>query len=89
VGSYYSLFFPNLNPNLKPELRDRSLRQNYQHDVAGTLRFDITSNWLVKLEGHYMKGTAALSGSAALNDRPIANLSSRWAVFLIKTTAYF
>jgi hypothetical protein len=89
VGSYYSFFYPNLNPNLPPELRDRSLRQNYQHDVAGTLRFDITPNWLVKLEGHFMKGTAALSGSAALNDRPIANLASRWAVFLIKTTAYF
>ena len=30
-----------------------------QHDVAATLRFDINSHWLVKLEGHYMTGTAA------------------------------
>jgi hypothetical protein len=59
-----------------------------QHDVAATLRFDITENWLLKLEGHYMSGTAAVS--PALNDNTPLNLLERnWVVFLAKTTAYF
>jgi hypothetical protein len=79
AGSYYAGFFPNADK--------RTGRENQQHDVAGTLRIDITNNWLVKLEGHYLKGTAYLN--AAINDRPPADLSSRWAMFLLKTTAYF
>jgi hypothetical protein len=80
-GLYYSLYFPNA------EDRDSS-RERSQHDLALTLRFDINDNWLVKLEGHYLRGTAALS--AALNDGiPPAELERQWALFLIKTTAYF
>jgi hypothetical protein len=60
----------------------------YQHDVAVTLRYDITPNWLVKLEGPYMHGTAALT--AALNgNRPLDSLDEDWGVFLVKTTGYF
>ena len=59
-----------------------------QHDVAATLRFDINHNWLVKLEGHFMSGTAALS--ADLNDgKPPSSLERNWGVFLAKTTAHF
>jgi hypothetical protein len=80
VGSYYAGYFPNADK--------REGRENQQHDVAGTLRVDITSNWLVKLEGHYLKGTAYLN--AGLNDNhPLSSLSSRWALFMLKTTAYF
>jgi hypothetical protein len=79
-GLYYSLLFPDVD--------HRSGPQSMQHDVAGTLRFDINDHWLVKLEGHYMRGTAALS--SALNDNlPLAQLAPSWALFLIKTTAYF
>jgi hypothetical protein len=80
AGSYYAGYFPRADK--------REGRENQQHDVAGTLRFDITSNWLVKLEGHYLKGTAYLNGSLN-DDRAPALLSSRWAMFLLKTTAYF
>jgi len=55
-GAYYSLYHPNRNV--------RSGRENVQHDLAATLRFDINPNWLVKLEGHYMHGTARISGTA-------------------------
>jgi hypothetical protein len=80
-GLYYSLYFPDI------EDRDSS-RERSQHDVALTLRFDINDHWLVKLEGHYLRGTAALS--AALNDgTPPSDLERHWALFLIKTTAYF
>jgi hypothetical protein len=76
-GAYYSLYHPNRNV--------RSGRENVQHDVTGTLRFDINQNWLIKLEGHYMRGTARLAGDAPAR----AALPENWAVFLIKTTATF
>jgi len=79
-GAYYSLLFSDVN--------DRHGRDAYQHDVALTLRYDITQHWLVKLEGHYMHGTAGLS--SALNDgTPLSELNEDWGVFLVKTTAHF
>jgi hypothetical protein len=76
-GVYYSMFHPDRNV--------RSGRENVQHDVSGTLRFDINANWIVKLEGHYMRGTARVSGTAASR----AMAPENWALFLIKTTATF
>jgi hypothetical protein len=79
AGLYYSLLYPNVE--------DRSGREAQQHDVAATIRYDINFNWLIKLEAHYMHGTAGLSSS--LNDEPLDQLAPDWAVFLAKTTAYF
>jgi hypothetical protein len=78
-GLYYSAYFPNVDHIKK--------RSTYQHDVAATLRFDITPNWLVKAEGHYMHGTAALRPE--LNGAARDKLTKDWGVFLLKTTAYF
>lgn len=78
-GLYYSVLFP--------DVRRRTGRDAYQHDVAATLRYDLHEHWLLKLEGHYMRGTAALS--ASLNDAPPSRLVPDWGVFLAKTTAYF
>jgi len=80
TGAYYSLLYPNANK--------RQGRENQQHDVALTLRFDFNEHFLLKLEGHYMHGTAALESS--LNDGVAnANLVADWGVFLANTTAYF
>jgi hypothetical protein len=79
-GIYYALEFPNI--------ADRSGRQNVQHDVATTLRFDINRHWLIKLEAHFMSGTAELD-STLNNNVPITALPQNWEVFLAKTTAYF
>jgi hypothetical protein len=79
-GAYYSLSFPNVN--------DRHGRDAYQHDVALSLRYDLTEHWLLKLEGHFMSGTAALD--PALNDdTPRSELTRDWGAFFVKTTAYF
>lgn len=80
-GVYYSLLFPDV------AFRTRS-RADYQNDIAATLRFDINRYWLVKVEGHYMIGTAALQ--PALNgNAPLGTLKDDWVVGLVKTTAYF
>ncbi|HEY6458922.1 MAG TPA: hypothetical protein VIY73_02195 [Polyangiaceae bacterium] len=77
---YYAVTFPDVT--------QRDGRQNYQHDVSTTLRFDLNSFWLLKLEGHYMVGTGGvdptLNGGASL-----ASLTPAWGVLLVKTTAYF
>ncbi len=79
-GAYYSLYFPDVDK--------RSGRAQQQHDVAATLRFDLNEHWLLKLEGHYINGTADVS--PALNDNvPKEALQRSWALFLAKTTVYF
>jgi|SRR5580692_7293042 hypothetical protein len=80
-GIYYALEFPDVTK--------RSAGPQYvQHDVATTLRFDINSHWILKLESHFMSGTAELDSSLN-NNVPLQALDRSWAVFLAKTTAYF
>jgi hypothetical protein len=79
-GAYYSLRFPDVD--------DRRGRDAYQHDIALTVRYDLTDHWLLKLEGHFMSGTASLD--PALNDDvPRDELPRDWGAFFAKTTAYF
>jgi len=80
AGGYYSLLFPNVDRRVGPAGR--------QHDVALTLRFDVNSYWLIKLETHYMHGTAGLNSSLNGN-QPLNALKPDWALFTVKTTAYF
>lgn len=79
-GAYYSILYADVDK--------RSGRAAYQRDAALTFRFDLTEHWLVKLEGHYMSGTAALRSN--LNgDRPLSQLDKDWFLLAAKTTAYF
>jgi hypothetical protein len=94
-GLYYSVLFANADdrngqapaagaPAGSPALG----RAAYQHDLALTLRYDLNAYWLLKLEGHFMHGTAGLN--SALNDnQPLSTLTRDWGVFVVKTTAYF
>jgi hypothetical protein len=79
-GVYYSLYYV--------DVEKRKGRQNFQHDAAATLRFDVSPHWLVKLEGHYMRGTADLT-SDLNSGTPTAELDKLWKVLLVKTTVYF
>lgn len=79
-GVYYSVFFPDTDV--------WSGDANHQHDFAIATRFDVSSHWLFKLEGHYMVGTAGLDSSINGNV-PTSALQSHWAVFMAKTTVYF
>ena len=80
AGAYYSRFVPNVDQRTWPE--------GLQHDFALTLRFDVNAYWLIKAEGHYLRGTAGLSSS--LNDnQSLRALEPHWALFALKTTASF
>lgn len=79
-GAYYSFMAPRLDA--------RTGHGTKQHDVALTVRSDITNNWLLKLEGHIMRGTADLD--PALNAGQARGALQRdWLLLLAKTTAYF
>ncbi len=56
-----------------------------QKDVALTLRFDPRDNWLIKVEGHYLTGTALLSDDAANPNRR----NNGWFMLAVKTTLSF
>ncbi len=84
-GVYYSAAFYDVEATLPAGTDSRG---TFQHDVAVTLRYDLTPNWLLKLEGHYMHGTGVLQSQ--LNDnRRLSELTKDWGVFVAKTTAYF
>jgi hypothetical protein len=79
-GAYYSVYYPDMDK--------REGKQAFQRDLALSVRFDVTPNWLVKLEAHLMNGTAALE--PALNDgQQPKDLVQNWGAYLLKTTAYF
>ncbi|MEY2934403.1 MAG: hypothetical protein RL033_5152 [Pseudomonadota bacterium] len=80
-GAYYSVYFPNV--------KDRTGTAAQQHDLALSLRFDLQANWLFKLEGHYMVGTADVDRLLNVTLAGATPLERNWAVFLAKTTAYF
>ncbi len=74
---YYSLGYP--------DIAKRGGRDGRQHDAAVSLRFDLTPNWILKLEAHSMRGAALLQ--ATLNDP--SSLANRWYLLAAKTTVYF
>lgn len=77
---YYSLLYPNL--------RDTSGPDHHQHDAAASVRFDINAHWILKLEAHYLRGTAVLDST--LNEGVAReDLANQWGLFAAKTTVYF
>lgn len=77
---YYSFFAANRSLGAQAQ-NGTTNDENIQDDLAATLRFDVNDFWIVKLEGHYMHGTAALG--------QVPSASVDWGLFLVKTTAYF
>src|ERR1044071_7393919 len=74
---YFSVLYPNV--------RQRAGQEHHQYDAAGAVRFDISPHWILKLEGHFLRGTAALSSE--LNDnRPLSALVNQWWLAAAKTT---
>jgi hypothetical protein len=80
-GAYYSLLFNDVD--------DRTGgRDAFTRDAAATLRFDLNAYWLLKLEGHYLVGTAVLN-SRLNGGKPLNELEREWWLFMVKTTAYY
>lgn len=80
-GAYASVFFP--------DVENREGRAQRQLDVALSLRFDVNPFWLIKAEGHFLYGTAALKKSLNVNPPDITQAAEYWGAYFLKTTAHF
>ncbi len=80
-GVYYSVYYPNVH--------QRQGHAAYQRDAAVTFRYDLNAHWLLKVEGHWMQGTAALDNRELNGGKDPKSLAPEWGMLLVKTTAYF
>lgn len=78
VGSYYTEYYPDT------EHRSGSA-DAYQKDLALALRFDVKDWWIVKIEGHQIKGTALLADDV---HNPVRK-EGGWTMLAVKTTLSF
>ena len=82
LGAYYSETFTDVD--------DRDTDGNFLKDWALSTRFDINDNWIAKLEGHLMDGTAFYN---IQYDNPDvasrADLEQEWFLFAAKITYSF
>lgn len=83
LGSYYSIYYPDARDKDGSSLvaQSRPAHGAWLKDFALTGRFDLTENWVFKLEGHWMDGSAGLS--------PSLNPEGTWFLALAKLTASF
>lgn len=68
LGAYYSEYYPDVDDKEGVKRRDikkldNELHRGYLKDTCMTFRFDINENWVLKLEGHVMRGAASLLGA--------------------------
>ena len=62
----------------------------WRKDLTLFARFDITDNWLVKVEYHIMDGTAWLPNSGLYSDANSSdNIKQKWNMIALKTTFSF
>jgi hypothetical protein len=80
TGGYYSEYYVNGAPAAGSVPSDKA-----QRDAALTVRFDPTSWWVIKVEGHYLCGTALLDNSS---ENPVRN-SNGWFMLAVKSTFSF
>ena len=77
IGGYYTEFHVNESATTGSD--------DSQKDLALSFRFDPKPWWVLKLEGHFIRGTASLEDNA---DNPVRN-DNGWFMILVKTTVSF
>jgi hypothetical protein len=77
VGGYYTEYYSDVPAT--------SSSDGSQKDEALSLRFDAKPWWVIKLEGHFIRGTALLDDNA---DNPARN-GDGWFMIAVKTTFSF
>ena len=83
AGSYYTEYYSDISDRDGSKLAVRS--DGFQKDVALSLRFDPKDWWIIKLEGHFIRGTGLLADGVA---NPVRN-DDGWFMLAVKTTFSF
>jgi hypothetical protein len=77
VGGYYGEYYASGAHAVAAD--------GYQKDLALSFRFDPKPWWVLKVEGHYIRGTALLDDNA---NNPVRN-DDDWFMLMVKTTFSF
>ncbi len=89
-GGYYQMYWhdthisDNEGDNANPVISELSETSNINNDVAITASFNILGNFILKVEGHFVKGTAMLS-----TEQNPDGLEDRWQYGVAKLTYNF
>jgi hypothetical protein len=78
TGAYYSQYYADVDHR-------SGSADSSQKDTALTLRFDPKDWWLIKIEGHWIEGTALLQDNASNPNRH----GNSWFMLAMKTTVSF
>lgn len=78
IGSYFSMH--HLGATSYPAAPD-----HFQDDIALSFRFDVRDWWILKVEGHTLRGTSLLQDNHA---NPVRD-KDRWFMLALKTTFSF
>lgn len=81
VGTYYTQYVADMADG------KTSSPNSFQNDLALSFRFDPTDWWILKVEGHYLEGTALLRDQA--NNPNAIRTDDPWFMLALKTTFYF
>jgi hypothetical protein len=86
LGTYYSESIPWPDDKKGKQLYKRNLPEYFawQKDASLTVRFDMTKNWILKIEGHAIKGC----GLVRIMDNPDGT-KENWKLFAVKTSYQF
>ena len=86
AGSYYSVYYPDRSDKDgdKQAMYGNPDYKAWQKDACLTLRFDITPNWLCKLEGHHIDGVAQV-----FDYEDPGELAKVWSLYAAKITFSF
>ncbi len=85
IGGYYSVYYPNIeNRDGAKRLITPETHNAWMKDAAAFIRFDVSSFTTVKLEAHYVEGTAQV----LYQDNP-ARVDNYWWYFAAKATFSF
>lgn len=86
AGIYYSIFYENMDDK-EGEIFERMGEKDHnawEKDACISLRFDLSENWIIKLEGHLINGTNMIDNRVRTGD-----LSEDFSLYAVKATFNF
>ena len=86
VGVYYSIFYENMDDK-EGEIYEKMGEKNHiawEKDTCLSFRFDLSENWIAKLEGHMINGTNMIDNRVRTGD-----LSEDFNLYAVKISFSF
>jgi hypothetical protein len=82
-ATYYDVTYPDVDDK-EGQSRSSNKFLSWQKDLDVSLRYDITTNWLAKVDVHFMNGLTSIVGTS-----DVQNPQEDWMMFVFKNTFFF